>query len=317
MAQVVLVHGIAQQQRSADSLERDWLPDLAGGVRIAGYPQIADRLWRTSGQPGGIISRMAFYGDLFLTPGRQGADDADLSDEQRRLAERLAQEWLQRAMTRSSRPHDQQIAEVELAYLQAELAQEQGPRELPRKALASVARIPWFARLGMNAAQLVSRSLGQVTRYLTEDELREQVLGRVAAHIDDDTLVLLGHSLGSVVAFEATQRLSRPLPLLITLGSPLGLRTVIYERLRPQPPTYPPQVRRWVNIADPNDLVAAEPDLTDLFGQSVPEGCQLEAHYTVDNGAKPHAPHFYLVKRQTGQPIGQTLAANQPRALGH
>jgi hypothetical protein len=92
MAQVVLVHGIAQQQQSADSLERDWLPDLAGGVRIAGYPQIADRLWRTSGQPGGISSRMAFYGDLFLTPGRQGADDADLSDEQRRLAERLAQD---------------------------------------------------------------------------------------------------------------------------------------------------------------------------------------------------------------------------------
>jgi hypothetical protein len=317
MAQVVLVHGIAQQQQSADSLERDWLPDLAGGVRTAGYAQIADRLWRTTGQPGGIVSRMAFYGDLFLAPGRQGPDDADFSDEQRRFAERLAQEWLRRAITRSSRRQDQQIAEVELAYLQAEVLHEQGSRELVRKALASVARIPWFVSLGMNAAQLVRRSLGQVTRYLTEDDLREQVLGRVAEHLDDDTLIVLGHSLGSVVAFEATHRLSRPLPLLITLGSPLGLRTVIYERLRPQPPTYPRQVRRWVNIADPNDLVAAEPDLTDLFGQSVPEGCQLEGHYTVDNGAKPHTPRFYLVKRQTGQPIGQTLAANQPRTLGH
>jgi pimeloyl-ACP methyl ester carboxylesterase len=239
MAQVVLVHGIAQQQQSADSLERDWLPDLAGGVRTAGYAQIADRLWRTTGQPGGIVSRMAFYGDLFLAPGRQGPDDADFSDEQRRFAERLAQEWLRRAITRSSRRQDQQIAEVELAYLQAEVLHEQGSRELVRKALASVARIPWFVSLGMNAAQLVRRSLGQVTRYLTEDDLREQVLGRVAEHLDDDTLIVLGHSLGSVVAFEATHRLSRPLPLLITLGSPLGLRTVIYERLRPQPPTYP------------------------------------------------------------------------------
>ena len=96
---------------------------------------------------------------------------------------------------------------------------------------------------------------------------------------------------------------------------PLTGTTVIYERLRPQPSIYPRQVCRWVNIADRNDLVAAEPDLTDLFGQSVPEGCQLEGHYTVDNGAKPHAPSFYLIKRQTGQPIGQALTDNQPPAL--
>jgi hypothetical protein len=310
MAQVVLVHGIAQQQRTADGLERKWLPDLAGGVRIAGYEEIADRLWRTSGEPGGVVSRMAFYGDLFLTPGRQGADDADLSDEQRVLAEQLAEEWLQRAMTRSSMRQDQQAAQVELTYLREELGHEQGPRELVRKALASVVRIPWFARIGMNTAQLVSRSLVQVTRYLTEDGLREQALGRVVQHLDDDTIVLVGHSLGSVVAYEATHRLDRPLPLLVTLGSPLGLRTIVYERLRPHPPIYPPEVHRWINIADPNDLVAAEPDLTALFGANIPDGCQLEGHYTVDNGAQPHTATFYLAKHQTGRPIGQTLTAN-------
>lgn len=72
MAVIVLVHGIDQQQKSADKLESEWLPALAGGVRTAGFPNIADRLWRAAGTPGGIETRMAFYGNLFLAPGQQG-----------------------------------------------------------------------------------------------------------------------------------------------------------------------------------------------------------------------------------------------------
>ena len=66
MATIVLVHGIAQEQKSADTLEEEWLPDLAGGVRTAGFPEIADRLYRLRSGPDGIDARMAFYGDLFL-----------------------------------------------------------------------------------------------------------------------------------------------------------------------------------------------------------------------------------------------------------
>jgi hypothetical protein len=33
MAEIVLVHGIDQQQKSADKLESAWLPALAGGIR--------------------------------------------------------------------------------------------------------------------------------------------------------------------------------------------------------------------------------------------------------------------------------------------
>ena len=66
MATIVLVHGIAQEQKSADTLEEEWLPNLAGGVRTAGFPEIADRLYRLRSGPDGIDTRMAFYGDLFL-----------------------------------------------------------------------------------------------------------------------------------------------------------------------------------------------------------------------------------------------------------
>ncbi|MBV8095822.1 MAG: hypothetical protein JO110_21845 [Acetobacteraceae bacterium] len=52
MAEVVLVHGIAQEQKTADGLETEWLPALAGGIRIAGYDAIADRIWRDRSKAG-------------------------------------------------------------------------------------------------------------------------------------------------------------------------------------------------------------------------------------------------------------------------
>src|SRR5580658_1929567 len=82
MAAIVLVHGIDQQQKSADKLESEWLPALAGGLRAAGFPDLADRLWRDAGKPGGIETRMAFYGSLFLAPGQQGDDPGDLTPEE-------------------------------------------------------------------------------------------------------------------------------------------------------------------------------------------------------------------------------------------
>ena len=79
MATVVLVHGIAQEQLGAKSLEKDWLPALADGVRAGGHPRIADRIWPPE-QPGGITARMAYFGDLFLTPGTMGTGEDDVAE---------------------------------------------------------------------------------------------------------------------------------------------------------------------------------------------------------------------------------------------
>jgi hypothetical protein len=37
MADIVLVHGIAHELDSADTIEKEWVPALAGGVRTAGF----------------------------------------------------------------------------------------------------------------------------------------------------------------------------------------------------------------------------------------------------------------------------------------
>ncbi len=311
MATIVLVHGIAQEQKSADTLEEEWLPDLAGGVRTAGFPETADRLYRLRSGPDGIDTRMAFYGGLFLRGDQQGLEPEEFTRSEQALAEQLAMEWTIRAASRSTDERSRRAAAQELAQLQRTAGEEQGARAATRSAINSLARIPWFAPLGMGfAARFVMRSLTQVTRYLSDDALREQALARVHALLTPRTRVLIGHSLGSVVAFEAAQMLDYPLPLLITLGCPLGLHGAVYERVRPQPPRFPPAVHHWVNVADRNDSVAAEPDLTPLFRSTAPTEAVLEGGYTVDNGAKPHQVDFYLTKAQVGRPIGALLAGN-------
>src|SRR5688572_25769476 len=74
MSEIVLIHGIAQEQENADTLEEKWLPALAGGIRAAGHAELADRIWRNRHREDAVDVRMAAYGDLFLTPGAMGSD---------------------------------------------------------------------------------------------------------------------------------------------------------------------------------------------------------------------------------------------------
>lgn len=309
MAEIILVHGIAQEQEGPASLEAKWLPALADGIRAAGDNSLADALWPDR-SPRVFDVRMAAYGDLFLTPGAMGSQDDldDLDDDGLALAESLATEWLARAAQRRGHP-DQELAIRELGFLDP-THEVQGLREdTARAMILAVARLRWFAIGGMGLAErFVIKSLRQVTQYLTDTEIHAKVQERVLAHIGPETKVIVGHSLGSVVAYEvAANYLETPLPLLLTIGSPLGLRTVIYDRLKPQPPLYPGKLDRWVNISDLNDLVAAEPDLTNLFPLTGSGGGVMESGWTVDNGARPHEAENYLRKRQIGLPLVEVL----------
>lgn len=312
MATVVLVHGIDQQQRSADALESEWIPALAGGVRLAGFPTVADSLWRDRSGPGAIDTRMAFYGHLFLRPDLQGDDPGELSAGQQELAGRLAEEWLARAAQRASRAEARQAASRELAYVHQQVGEEeQGAGAALRSAINGVARVKWFAPYGMGFAErFVNRALSQVTRYLSDEGVRSAALQTVKDLVDRDTKLIIGHSLGSVVAYEATHQVGHALPLLITIGSPLGLETIIYPKLRPQPPGFPTAVQRWVNVADRDDFIAAVPDLRPMFSHGIPAKAIFEGGYTVDNGAKPHEARFYLSKSEVGKSVGELLSAS-------
>jgi hypothetical protein len=74
-----------------------------------------------------------------------------------------------------------------------------------------------------------------------------------------DPLIVIAHSLGSIVTYDVLCRpefAGRDIRLLITAGSPLGIDNV-KRRLndRKGPGKLPTAIAQWVNFADPEDLV--------------------------------------------------------------
>jgi hypothetical protein len=280
------------------------------------------RTWRsaygnaTENRRGDLDARMAFYGDLFLRADQQG-DGAESPD--RLLADQLALEWLERAATRSSQPRQKETAGRELAHTTGDIGKEvQGAGAVLRSAINGLSRLRFFAPQGMAfASTFINRTLSQVSRYIAEPGIREEAQQRVLALIGQETRAIVAHSLGTVVAFEAIHRLNIRLPLLVTIGSPLGLDTIIYQKLKPQPPSFPPVVQRWVNLADADDFIAAEPNLTPLFGAGIPGTAAFEGAWTVDNGASPHDARFYLRHAQTARPMAAFLRDSSRRYRCH
>jgi hypothetical protein len=95
--------------------------------------------------------------------------------------------------------------------------------------------------------------------------------------------------------------------MLVTLGSPLGVPNLIFDRLLPTPRPastaspdprghWPGMDRAWNNIADEADVVAMVKDLSPLFGP------QLHG-WIVDNGAHAHDVKPYLTAVETGRAV--------------
>jgi pimeloyl-ACP methyl ester carboxylesterase len=144
--------------------------------------------------------------------------------------------------------------------------------------------------------------LRQVRGYLRDPQVRAAVQQRLLAAVSGDTRVVVAHSLGSVIAYEVL--CAHPewtVTDFVTLGSPLGVRHIIYDRLRPSPGMWP-HVDRWTNISDAADFVALQPRLRDLFGPRV-------ADLAIDNGVSAHAVARYLSAKETGAAVGAAFAA--------
>ncbi|MEZ0073800.1 hypothetical protein [Planotetraspora sp. GP83] len=128
-------------------------------------------------------------------------------------------------------------------------------------------------RYGRTATRLATMFVKEVNTYLhrTEESFRVNARDTVAETIRANRPeIVIAHSLGSVVTYEALWAHSDlKVDLWITLGSPLGMNQVIFQRLRPGPMNdrcgRPPGVKRWVNLADIGDLVAIPADLRTRF----------------------------------------------------
>ena len=111
----------------------------------------------------------------------------------------------------------------------------------------------------------LERFFSEVAAYLRVDghvTPRADVLDSVTKDLTNADIVI-AHSLGSVVAYEALWQAGTQVPCLVTLGSPLALPQVIFPRLNPAPidgqGKRPPGVEAWFNIADHGDIIAVPP----------------------------------------------------------
>jgi hypothetical protein len=278
MTALVGVHGIAKQQLGRHQLRNPWARALADGMeRATGH--------RVPVPPCDV----AFYGDLFLPPTKDGAKGGD-RDSVPGLADLAAAEVADLVSAAS-----EVLAEDELAAAATVAAK--GYTRVPL-ALQAVLRA-LDRRLGASAGVLFVAELRQVRRYLLDPVLKAEADARVAAAVTGDCRVLIGHSLGSVVALEfARQNPAHRLDLLLTLGSPLGLRMV---RDRLPDPAYgasaglPGNVKAWVNLRDPRDPVACAGGLKAWW----PGVRDVE----VNNQSDAHAVERYLSKREAGEAV--------------
>lgn len=279
MARVVCLHGVGHQHSGEREVHASWYPALADGLLRAGSPLVL--------APHDV--RCAFYGDLFRPPGRTlSVLDPPLTAAD--VREGFETDLLLALWTEAART-DPAVVPPDARTL----ARVPGTAQ---RALNALSRSRFFAGIALRGLVL---DLRQLRAYLCDPAIRDAVQERVAAAVTDDTRVVIGHSLGSVVAYEALcAHPEWPVRALLTLGSPLGIRNLVFDRLRPRPGgkpgDWPGSVRAWTSIADEGDVVALVKDLRPLFGDRI-------AGHLVHNGARAHDATRYLNTPEAGRAV--------------
>ncbi|MFD9700842.1 hypothetical protein [Lentzea sp. NPDC059081] len=154
------------------------------------------------------------------------------------------------------------------------------------------------SKIAMAVAEpLITLATREVRSYLKRRDRRDNARDHVAGVVRERRpSVVIAHSLGSVVAYEALcANPDLEIDLLITLGSPLAIRRMVFDRLEPnpngvRPVPRPGNVKRWVNVADYGDIVAVPYKLANAF--------QVDADLDVDLGLAFHKVEAYLESDQ-------------------
>lgn len=284
MALIVVVHGVGQQVEGELTLHSRYFSALRQGMARAG---------RTI-EPADVV--FASYGEFFRPPAEVLSPEPYFDAE--RVAEGFESELLMALWQRAA------LIDPRVVPPDAEVLA-RSPVWASR-ALAALSRSRYFAGL---ADRLLISDLKQVHRYFTDAALRSKIRAAVAEQVTAGTRVVVAHSLGTVVAYEVLCTWATPAGLsFVSLGSPLGLPNLVFDRLQPSPrPSgadprgcWPSRASAWTNIADAGDVVALVEDLRPLFGAGLR---QVRVH----NGAHAHDMASYLTDPATGGAIAAGL----------
>lgn len=241
---LVLVHGRAQQGRDPEAVKAEWLETLRRGLGHARQDVLT-----------GLDVRLPFYGDV-LEKFARDADEAIPADILvRGRPDGVDEDYLR--FREGYLGHVRLglgITDEQANLFVAEDARSRGPAqwEWVQALLRAADAVPGVS------ADAIERFTRDVFLYLSRSKIRREINRIVADAIPRSRTLVIGHSLGSVVAFDVLRSLdpSAHVPLLVTVGSPLGVGPI---RRTLQPLRFPAGVETWFNALDERDVVALQP----------------------------------------------------------
>lgn len=277
MTTILLIHGINNQYNSKENIEKTWGDAIRINAASAGF-----RI------PNNVKFRAAFYGDILDEETKSWKTNKPVSSP----------------MSVSSPDEDYADEEIAALYLEFQkkygISDDQISKELDiedndqtKKRMAKGIHKTWLKAIARalekvlpaKGKKVVKAFISQAAAYLHKPGLKEKIDDLVREQIlvdlpQNENIIIVSHSLGTVVAYDLLRRLRHELnvKLFITAGSPLGIE-IVKRRLGP-PLICLPNVDKWVNLSDKEDFVALTAKLT---GKNF--GCdEIRNEDNLDNG---------------------------------
>jgi hypothetical protein len=148
----------------------------------------------------------------------------------------------------------------------------------------------------------------------------------------DRRVLLAGHSLGSVIAFDVLWELSHRfavpgrVDLFLSIGSPLGLSFVRNRLLGARESgrrRYPHNIRRWMNLAAIGEMTALDRRLGDTWAEmrdlglvaDIADRMDLQTYFRGPEGLNVHRCYGYMVNPVTAGTIAEWWREDRDASL--
>jgi hypothetical protein len=289
--ELVFVHGRAQQGKDPGQLKQAWIDSWSIGLAKSNLSMPIEE----------SAIHVPYYGDTLdaLVDDGQAPDVIVMGTEPGAEERRFIAEVLEEAREARGISDAKVMEEAEGDVV------ELGPQNWPW--VRAIAKALDRHLPGASGTTLATVTY-DVHHYLRNPGVRDVIEAGVRKAITPDAeSVVVGHSLGSVVAYNLLRRdgskRAWTVPLFVTVGSPLAVTAI---RMALQPIGRPACVQEWFNAMDPNDIVSLFPLQKPWFDVR-PE---IENKTDVDNQTpNQHGISGYLDDKEVARRIHDALVA--------
>jgi hypothetical protein len=278
---VLMIHGIGQEGSTQKELLEKWTESLH---------KVSPGLLANA------ETRMAYYGttlanwangDTAVGMGT-GATDVNIGD-----ADEIA--FLTSALQEAAEV--QNLTDADIASAEQDAAEAVAMDSMTGRFLVGLVRA--LEKISPLKGSLLLRVVKQGHTYLSSPGAGTAVDNLVRPYLKESPQVVITHSLGTVVAFKLLREIQKSgtdieIPLLITMGSPLGLEA-FKKKLGP-PRLKPQSVKRWMNFYDPSDFVSLGKALHKEFATGIEDDGTVDNFTDNAHGIIGYLPHQGVVQ---------------------